>query len=111
MSATERRKLANSPTPCIGCQVLVSRDETIEQNVNLHRLDMADRWRLQEAGDAALKESVSKMSTSMDTFVTAMHNSNQVFLERIHKLEKNLVYVTITVVVAALAAWGAKLLP
>jgi hypothetical protein len=97
--------------PCIGCEVLVQRDETNEQNINFHRQEMTERWRIQEADNQALKESVGKMSLSVTTFVSEMHASNKDFLERIHKLEKNLVYVTITVVVAALAAWGAKLLP
>jgi hypothetical protein len=99
------------PRSCIGCEVLVQRDETNEQNIAFHRQEMAERWRMQEEDNKALRESVAKLSGSVNTFVVEMHNSNQAHLERIHKLEKNLVYVTITVVVAALAAWGAKLMP
>jgi pantothenate kinase-related protein Tda10 len=96
---------------CIGCGVLVQRDETNEQNINFFRQEMAERWRLQEEDNKALRASVGVLSASVNTFVIAMQKSNKEFLERVHKLEKNLVYVTITVVVAALAAWGAKLLP
>ena len=97
--------------PCIGCEVLLQKDENNEQNISFHRQEMAERWRMQEEDNRAMKDSVGKMSSSVNAFVTEMHTSNQAFLERVHKLEKNLVYVTITVVVAALAAWGAKLLP
>jgi len=110
---SKKRKVAEPAViqDCIGCEVLVQKDAMNEQNIDLFRQEMAERWRLQEGINRTLQNLIGTMSSSVNTFVSQMHTSNQVFLERIHKLEKNLVYVTITVVVAALAAWGAKLLP
>jgi HAMP domain-containing protein len=109
--AKNMKVVATGDRPCIGCEVLVQRDENNELNINLHRQEMAERLRMQELTNDAMRESVSKLSSSVNTFVTEMHKSNESFLERIHKLEKNLVYTAILVVVAAVVSWAAKLTP
>ncbi len=108
--ADARKMKVVKPTPeaCEGCEVMKLRDELNEQNISGFRMEMAERWRLQEEADKSLRSSVGELSASVKTFVSEMHKSNEAFLERIHKLEKNLVYVAITVVVAAALAWAPK---
>ena len=91
-----------------GCEIMRQRSELNEQNINFFRVEMAERWRLQEEADKNLRESVGKLSSAVTSYVSDMHKSNEAFLERIHRLEKNLVYVAITVIVAAVLAWAPK---
>jgi HAMP domain-containing protein len=107
-AAERKMKVIPQPNSCDGCEVMKLRSELNEQNVNSFRMEMAERWRLQEEANKAMQESVGKLSSSINTFVSQMHLSNKEFLERIHKLEKNLVYVAITVIVAAALAWAPK---
>jgi len=111
--AAERKMKVVKPTPeaCEGCEVMKLRDELLEQNINGFRLEMADRWRLQEEANKALHESVGKLAQTMADHVKTLNSMIGGYVDRVVKLEKSLVYVAIIVVVSALASWGAKLLP
>lgn len=111
MPAKKKEVIQNSTMRnCLGCDVLVQRDENIELNVNFHRQEMAERWRLQEADSAALKELVGQLSNSVNKYVTEMHGSNMTLIDRIHKLEKSVIYSVVAVGVSALGTIGTAVL-
>jgi hypothetical protein len=82
---------------CIGCQVLVQRDETNEQNINFHRQEMVERWRLQEMANASIQESIKKLA---DTETSHW--------EHVHKFEKGVIYATIANIAAAAISVGSR---
>ena len=114
MTSAERKMkiVPAQPQPCDnGCEIMRQRSELNEQNINFFRMEMAERWRLQEEANKALQESVARLATSMTDHVKALNSTIGAYIDRVIKLEKSLVYVAIIVVVSALASWGAKLLP
>lgn len=112
MAPSAKMKVVDPPgRTCIGCEVLVQRDETNEQNINFHRQEMAERWRMQEEMNKAMTENVAKLALSMAEHVKTLNSSITGYFERVVKIEKSLTYVAIIVVVSVIATWGAKLIP
>jgi len=71
-----------------------------EQNINLHRQEMADRWRLQEMINKNIQENIATLVSAQGTHVN-----------RMHKLEKGIIYATIANVAAAAVAVGSRFVP
>ena len=74
--------------------------ELNEQNIDFHRQEMADRWRLQEVTNANIQANIATLVGAQSTHVN-----------RMHKLEKGIIYATIPNVAAAAVAVGSRFIP
>jgi hypothetical protein len=97
-----RKKITNvvevaNPKICSGCEVLVQSDKTLEQNINFHREEMVDKWRLQEEVNKTVQQG----------FIT-LNGLMAGYLERMHKLEKSVIYAAVTIVVSTLVNVGLR---
>jgi len=74
--------------------------DLLEQNINFHRLEMAERWRLQE-----------KTNENIQGNIAALVGAQSAHGNRMHKLEKGIIYATIANVAAAAVAVGSRFIP
>ncbi len=109
--AAKKMKVIGPDSPsCVGCQVLEQKDETNEQNVNLHRMEMADRWRLQEEDNKTLRAGISNLGTVMTGHMEKLNARFNEHLDMIHKLEKSIIYAAVAVGISAIGTIGAAIL-